>query len=420
MLALAVIFALVIGALVGVALAALLAGRGRERMQQQLRVISDDTRERMRDEMKAISADVLKQTGDSLAQRLADQRRAEEQRIAGELATRTEQIKGLIGPVGEKLGKVEGEIARLERERRQAQGELSSMVRQLHEGVGTLRQETGNLVSALKRPSTRGSWGEIQLRNVIEMAGMVEHCDFLQQSSVSSEEGLLRPDVLVKLPGGKVIVVDSKVPLDAYLAHLEAQDEQQRALQLARHAKQTRDHVVKLASKGYQRQFEATPDLVVMFVPSEGIYQAALAEDASLIEYGVHQQVLIATPTTLIGLLRAVHYGWRQEQIAESARAIAEAGRELHKRLAVFAEPLAKVGRQLGSAVDAYNQAARSFDARLTPKARELAQMGASSGRELPVAALVESSPQPPSAEIEALPEGGPISASRRDLTRAQ
>jgi DNA recombination protein RmuC len=421
---LAVILALLIGALAGVAVAALLAGRSRERMQEDLRTLAIDNRERMRDEMKAISADVLKQTGDSLAQRLAEQRLAEEQRIAGELATRTEQIKGLVAPMGEKLGKVEGEIARLERERRQAQGELANMVRQLHEGVGSLRQETGNLVTALKRPSTRGSWGEIQLRNVIEMAGMVEHCDFLEQSSVSSEEGMLRPDVLVKLPGGKVIVVDSKVPLDAYLAHLEAQGEQDRALHLARHARQTRDHITKLASKGYQRQFDATPDLVAMFVPSEGIYQAALSEDPSLIEYGVHQQVLMATPTTLIGLLRAVHYGWRQEQIAESARAIAEAGRELHRRLAVFVEPLAKVGRQLGSAVDAYNQAARSFDARLAPKARELAQMGASSGRELASTAPIESSPQPPSAQLEqaerpgadideSLPDGAQISAAR-------
>jgi DNA recombination protein RmuC len=423
-MALLVILGILVGALAGAALAALLAGSRRERMREELqaiskdsreqireelRTISQDSRERMRDEMKAISADVLKQTGDSLAQRLADQRRAEEQRIAGELATRTEQIKGLMGPVSEKLGKVEGEIARLERERRQAQGELSSMVRLLHEGVGSLRQETGNLVTALKRPNTRGSWGEIQLRNVIEMAGMVEHCDFLEQSTVASDEGMLRPDVLVKLPGGKVIVVDSKVPLDAYLSHLEAKSDQERALHLARHARQTREHITKLASKGYQRQFEATPDLVVMFVPSDGIYQAALAEDPGLIEYGVHQQVLMATPTTLIGLLRAVHYGWRQEQIAESARAIAETGRELHKRLAVFVDPLAKLGRQLSSAVDAYNQAARSFDARLVPKARELAQMGASSGRELSDAAPIEVSPQPPST----LPEGGPINASR-------
>lgn len=411
-----VILGVLIGALAGAAAAALLVRSSRERMREELRSLAGEGRERMRDEMKSISADVLKQTGDSLAQRLADSRRAEQERAAGEMAARTEQIKGLVGPVNEKLGKVEGEIARLERERRQAQGELANMVRQLHEGVGTLRQETGNLVSALKRPNTRGSWGEIQLRNVIEMAGMVEHCDFLEQSSVASEEGMLRPDVLVKLPGGKVIVVDSKVPLDAYLSHLEAQTDEERALHLARHAKQTREHITKLASKGYQRQFDETPDLVAMFVPSDGIYQAALTADPSLIEYGVHQQVLMATPTTLIGLLRAVHYGWRQEQIAESARAIAEAGRELHKRLAVFVEPLAKLGRQLGSAVEAYNQAARSFDARLVPKARELAQMGAASGRELAAAQLIESSPQAPAAQLDELEElagDGPINASR-------
>lgn len=413
MTAVLVILGVLAGALCGGAFAAWLARSARQRMADELRSLAGESRERMRDEMKAISADVLKQTGDSLAQRLAESRRAEQERLTGEMATRTEQIKGLVGPVNEKLGKVEGEIARLERERRQAQGELASMVRQLHEGVGTLRQETGNLVSALKRPNTRGSWGEIQLRNVIEMAGMVEHCDFLEQSSVASDEGMLRPDVLVKLPGDKVIVVDSKVPLDAYLSHLEAQTDDERALHLARHAKQTREHITKLASKGYQRQFDGTPDLVVMFVPSDGIYQAALAQDPSLIEYGVHQQVLMATPTTLIGLLRAVHYGWRQEQIAESAKAIAEAGRELHKRLAVFVDPLAKVGRQLGSAVDAYNQAARSFDARLAPKARELAQMGAASGRELATAELIESSPQAPSAQLEELPEGGLISVSR-------
>ncbi len=408
MFVLLLIAGLVIGALAGAAVAGALARSGGERRREELDAISAENRERMRDEMKAISADVLKQTGDSLAQRLADQRRAEEERAAGEMAKRAEEIKGLVGPVNEKLGRVENEIGRLERERKQAQGELASMVRQLHEGVGSLRLETGNLVSALKRPSTRGSWGEIQLRNVIEMAGMIEHCDFLEQSTVLSEEGALRPDVLVKLPGGKVIVVDSKVPLDAYLAHLEAQSEEERDLQMTRHARQTRDHITKLASKGYQRQFDGTPDLVVMFVPSDGIYQAALAEDPALIEYGVHQQVLMATPTTLIALLRAVHYGWRQEQIAESARQIAETGRELHRRLAVFVEPLAKLGRQLNSTVDAYNQAARSFDSRLAPKVREIAALGASSGREVPEPAPIEASAQPPTVRLEVEPaEGG-------------
>jgi DNA recombination protein RmuC len=408
----AAIAGLLVGALVGVALARAFARAGRERLRDELEQIARSGRERMRDEMAAISADVLKQTGDSLAQRLADQRRAEEERAAGEMARRAEEIKGLVGPVHEKLGRVESEIGRLERERKQAQGELASMVRQLHEGVGGLRQETGNLVSALKRPSTRGSWGEIQLRNAVELAGMVERCDFLEQSTIRSGEGALRPDVLVKLPGGKVIVVDAKVPLDAYLAHLEARTDGDREAELARHARQTREHVAKLASKGYQNQFDTTPDLVVMFVPSEGIYHAALAADPGLIEYGVHQQVLLATPTTLIGLLRAVHYGWRQELIAESAREIAESARELHRRLARFVEPLAKVGRQLGSAVSAYNEAVGSFDSRVVPQLRRVEGAGAKSERELAGPVAVEASPRGLLSHTSALadePDGEPL-----------
>jgi DNA recombination protein RmuC len=340
-------------------------------------------RERMRDELKAISVDVLAQTGESLAQRLADQRRAEEERASGEMARRAEEMKGLVGPVQEKLGRMESEIGRLERERRQAQGELAQMVRQLGEGVGTLRQETGNLVSALKRPTTRGSWGEIQLRNVVEMAGMVSHCDFLEQSTIQTGEGALRPDMLVRLPGGKLVVVDSKVPLDAYLSALEAATDDEREMHSTRHARQTREHIAKLAAKGYQRQFDSTPEFVVMFVPSDGIYQAALAQDPGLIEYGVQQQVLMATPTTLIGLLWAVHYGWRQELIAESAREIAESARELHSRLGRFVEPLAKVGRQLDSAITAYNEAIGSFEHRVIPQVRRIEQAGAASDRDV-------------------------------------
>src|SRR5580693_6340063 len=340
-------------------------------------------RELLRDELKAISLDVLQQTGDSLAQSLEQARRGEQERVSGEMARRTEEIKGLVGPVADKLGRMESEIGRLERERRQAQGELAQMIRQLGDGVGTLRQETGNLVSALKRPSTRGSWGEIQLRNVVEMAGMVAHCDFLEQSTIHTDEGALRPDMLVRLPGGKLVVVDSKVPLDAYLSALEASGEDERELHTARHARQTREHIAKLASKGYQRQFDHTPEFVVMFVPSDGIYQAALAQDPALIEYGVQQQVLMATPTTLIGLLWAVHYGWRQELIAESAREIADSARELHSRLGRFVEPFAKVGRQLDSAVGAYNEAIGSFEHRVIPQVRKIEQAGAASERKV-------------------------------------
>jgi DNA recombination protein RmuC len=386
----------VIGILLGAAVAVVLVRPNRERQ-----------RERMRDELKSISVDVLQQTGDSLAQRLAEQRRAEEERAAGEMARRTEEIKGAIGPVQEKLGRMESEIGRLERERAQAQGQLAEMVRTLSVGTDTLRRETGNLVSALKRPTTRGSWGEIQLRNVVEMAGMVSHCDFVEQTTIHTDEGLLRPDMLVRLPGGKLIVVDSKVPLDAYLAALEAQSDDQRELHGSRHAKQTREHITKLASKGYQRQLDATPEFVVMFVPSDGIYQAALAQDPALIEYGVQQQVLMATPTTLIGLLWAVHYGWRQERIAESAREIAESARELHRRLGRFAEPLAKVGRQLNTAVGSYNEAVASFDRRVVPQLRRIEEAGAASERELPTPAAIDAAVRPITAQLAEEEAGG-------------
>lgn len=353
-------------------------------------VLMRANRERMREELKAISVDVLAQTGESLAQRVSESRRAEEERASGEMALRAEEIKGIVAPVQEKLGRMESEIGRLERERRQAQGELAQMVRQLSDGVGTLRQEAGNLVTALKRPTTRGSWGEIQLRNVVEMAGMVSHCDFVEQSTIQTGEGTLRPDMLVRLPGGKLVVVDSKVPLDAYLSSLEAAGEEEREVHAIRHARQTRDHIAKLASKGYQRQFDSTPEFVVMFVPSDGIYQAALAQDPALIEYGVQQQVLMATPTTLIGLLWAVHYGWRQEMIAESAREIAESARELHGRLGRFVEPLAKVGRQLGSATAAYNEAVGSFDHRVMPQVRKIEQAGAASERKVQAPDAIE------------------------------
>ncbi len=389
---------LIVGILLGGACAALLLRRGDGTRQQYQRQLDQ---ERTREELKAISLDVLRQTGDSLAERLEQTRRAEQERASGEMAARAEEIKGVVRPVQEKLGRMESEIGRLERERREAQGQLAQMIRHLGDGVGSLRQETGNLVSALKRPATRGSWGEIQLRNVVEMAGMVSHCDFVEQSTIQTGEGTLRPDMLVRLPGGKLVVVDSKVPLDAYLSALEAADDHERELHTARHARQTREHIAKLASKGYQRQFDSTPEFVVMFVPSDGIYQAALAEDPALIEYGVQQQVLMATPTTLIGLLWAVHYGWRQELIAESAREIAESARELHSRLGRFVEPFAKVGRQLDSAVGAYNEAIGSFEHRVIPQVRKIEQAGAASERKVQAPEAVEITARAITARLE-------------------
>ena len=365
----------------GVAIAMLIAGLAAGAALASLLLARAKQRERA--ELQALTERALAQTGDALAARIQESRRLDEERANGEMALRTEEIRGLVGPVQQRLERMQEEIARLERERREGQGQLSAMVAALGKGVGDLREETGRLVTALRRPATRGAWGELQLRNVVEMAGMVDHCDFVEQRSLTGEEGVLRPDMLVRLPGGKTVVVDSKVPLDAYLSALEAADDGERDVHTARHARQTREHIAKLAAKSYQSQLDSSPEFVVMFLPSDAIYQAALAKDPELIEYGVGHRVLMATPTTLIGMLWAVHYGWRQEQIAESAQQIAEAGRELHSRLSRFAEPFAKLGQRLESTVGAYNEAVGSFDNRLMPQARRLEQSGAASGREL-------------------------------------
>ncbi len=398
---------LLIGLAIGAAAAAALL-QGRVVTERRLREASESgharevglleaTREQLRTEMAGISTQVLSQTAASLNRELASARRADAERAEGEMGRRAAELRGLVEPVQQRLGKVAEQIELLERERREAQGTMGEMVRSLNEGLAGLRSETGNLVGALRRPSARGAWGEIQLRNVIEMAGMVAHCDFVEQSTLAQSgsgegaDGRLRPDVLVRLPGGKLIVIDAKVPLDAYLQAIEATTDAERSVHLARHARQTRDHITKLASKGYQSRLDSSPELVVMFVPSEGIYHAALAEDPSLIEYGVEEQVLLATPTTLIGLLRAIHYGWKQEQIAASAREIAESARELHKRIARFVEPFARVGRQLGSAVSAYNEAVGSFEARVMPQLRRIDEAGAGSGRDVDLAGVEES-----------------------------
>jgi len=431
---------LLIGLLLGGALTAALLG-GRLRTEHALREAAQSAhvnqlelleagRVQLRDEMKGISAAVLEKTAESLTRELNAQRRIDAERAAGEMGRRAEELRGLVEPMKDKLGRVESQIELLERERREAQGQLGEMFKQLGEGISGLRSETGSLVGALRRPATRGSWGEIQLRNVIEMAGMVAHCDFTEQTTIDSDTGKLRPDVLVRLPGGKLIVVDSKVPLDAYLSAMEATTDEERGLHLARHARQTRDHITKLASKAYQAQLESSPELVVMFVPSDGIYHAALSEDPALIEYGVDQQVLLATPTTLIGLLRAVHYGWKQELIAASAREIAETGRELHKRITRFVEPLARVGRQLGSAVSAYNEAVVSFESRVMPQLRRIEDAGAASGRSAELAGIEESPrtltaapverPERPAAPLAELPlPDGQASSPGADEIRA-
>jgi DNA recombination protein RmuC len=302
-----------------------------------------------------------------------------------------EEIRRSLDPIAEHLGRVSDEVGRLELDRRTTHGQMRQLFESMSAEVGRLRDETGTLVSALKRPQVRGAWGEMQLRNCVAAANMTEHVDFVTQVSVSGADGArLRPDLVVHLPADREVVVDAKVPMDAYLRALDAGDEAEQGLLLRQHGRQTRQHVDALASKSYHAQFAASPEFVVMFIPNEGVYCAALDADPTLLEHGAARGVLLATPTTLIALLHATYYGWREERIAESAREIAAAGRELHKRIATFLEPYAKLGRQLNSAVSAYNQGVGSLDARVLPQLRRLEEAGAGSEKPPPPLAGVD------------------------------
>jgi DNA recombination protein RmuC len=335
--------------------------------------------------MKAISVDVLRQVSERVESLGTAQREADRATAAGELGKRTEEIKRIVAPITEHLERVRNEVTQLERERLTTSGQMRQMLESVNAEVGRLRDQTGTLVTALKRPQVRGAWGEMQLRNCVAAANMTEHVDFVSQVSLSdSEGGRLRPDLVVHLPGERDVVVDAKVPMVAYLRAQEATYEAEQRPLLRQHARQTRQHIDALASKAYHTQVAASPEFVVMFVPNEGVYCAALEAEPTLVQHGAAKGVLIATPTTLIALLHATYYGWRQEKIAESAREIAAAGRELHKRIATFLEPYAKLGRQLNSAVNAYNQGAASLDARVLPQLRRLEEAGAGSEKPVP------------------------------------
>jgi DNA recombination protein RmuC len=311
-----------------------------------------------------------------------------------------ELTEAKLAPIKETLTKFELQARQLEEKRAREVSAISERLREVAQGQEKLRTETGSLVTALRTPHVRGRWGEMQLKRVVELAGMLEYCDFRTQESTRDDEGgLLRPDLVVKLPGGKTIVVDSKVPLDAYFDAVNCEDVELKRAHLARHAAQLRDHISKLGQKRYWRQFESSPEFVVMFV-DEGLYRAALDQDGSLLEAGAESGVIVASPATLIGLLRSISYGWQQETVAESARAISALGRELYERLGVFADHFAKVGRGLDSAVAAFNKAAGSLETRLLVTARKFPEHGVTN-EVLPEIGQIERKP----VELVALPQ---------------
>ncbi len=333
---------------------------------------------KLSDTFKALSADALRSSSEQFLQLAKSSLSVQTEEAKGDIEKRKIAIETLVKPVAESLGKFEQRIGEIEKAREGAYSELKEQVRALGEGQLGLQRETSSLVKALRQPTGRGQWGEMQLRRVVELAGMQEHCDFETQHSTTTDEGKkLRPDLIVKLPGGKTIVVDSKTPMDAYLDALEANDDTIREEALHRHARQVRTHIQQLSSKNYTAQFAQTPEFTVLFLPSESFFSAALQSDPGLIERGVDQGVILATPTTLIALLRAVSYGWRQESIAENAREISELGRTLHERLSKLTDHFSKLGRSLSSAVENYNSAIGSFETRVLTTARKFEDLKA-------------------------------------------
>ncbi|MBH0198864.1 MAG: DNA recombination protein RmuC [Nitrospira sp.] len=349
------------------------------------RTLLDQARQELLHSFQGLSGEALRQNNEAFLKLASVSFEALHAKADGALQQRQEAIDGLVRPLQESLQRYDEHMRLLEQSRQSAYGGLDQHLKSLAESHQRLQQETGNLVKALRAPAVRGQWGEITLKRVAELAGMVEHCDFVEQQSVTAEDGRFRPDMVVQLPGGRRIIVDAKTVLSAYLDAHDARDEAQRAEALRRHAEQVRKRMDDLSLKAYWSQFDRAPEFVVLFLPGEQFLGAALDQDPRLIEEGFARGVVLATPATLVALLRAVAYGWRQERMTAHAEEAGRLGKDLYERMAVLAEHLNSVGEALGKSVSAYNRAVGSLETRILPAARRFKELGVSSDKEIPL-----------------------------------
>lgn len=358
-----------------------LAGQ-RANLEEQ-RNLLEQAEAHLKDAFQALASKALEASSQQFLDLARTKFESLQKEATGELAKRHVAIEGLVKPLGEALGKLEGHLTQAEASRQDAYGELRTSVQQLLVTNKELRQETGSLVSSLRQPQVKGRWGELTLRRAVELAGMSPHCDFVLQEFADTEDGRLRPDLIVHLPGGANVVVDAKVPLHGFLKVASAQSEAERREGMTEHARLVRAHVAQLSSKEYWKQFEPTPEFVVLFVPGESFFSAALEQDSTLLEDAIADHVVLASPTNLIALLRAVAYGWRQEHVAKNAQEISDLGKELYERIVTFLEHLSEVRSGLDKANKSFNSAVGSLETRLTSTARKLKEKGVQTSAEI-------------------------------------